>query len=166
MIKVSAIKPHPFKADAIFKWLTGAAERAADLADKEFAKTYKTWDHKPKFQKKAKSTSKGIEWNVWTDDQIYTWVSGGTKGPYKIPKSQPGLLVFPSGYKAKTVPKTLFSRSGGPFGSTVFMFGQVTHPGIEPREFDKTVMQYVNPWWVKWMSDAIKVGARESGHAI
>lgn len=163
---MKAIKPGPFRPDAIYRRLEGAAQRAADLADKEFAKTYKTWDHKPKFTKSVKATLKGLEWNVYTTDQIYEWVSGGTKGPYKIPKKGPGFLAFPSGYKAKTTPNLVFSKGGGPFGPMVFMTGQVTHPGIKAREFDKAVAQYVNPWWVKWTADAMKVGARESGHAI
>ena len=166
MIRMKAIKPPPFKSEAIFKRMVGASERTADLADKEFAKTYKTWDHKPKFEKKVKSASQGIEWAVWTIDQIYAWLNDGTRGPYPIPKKGPGLLVFPSGYKAKTVPNLVYSRGGGSFGPTVFVSGQVMHPGIEPRHFDKAVAQYVNPWWVKWMNDAIKVGVRESGHSI
>jgi hypothetical protein len=166
MIRARAIKPGPFRADAIFKRMKQAAERSADRAEKEFAKTYKTWEHKPKFEKKIKVTGRGISWEVWTDDQIYTWVSGGTEGPYKIPKAGPGLLVFPSGYKAKTKPNLLFSRSGGPYGEHVFAVGQFEHPGIEPRNFDKVVLQYVMPWYIKWNRDAVKVGARESGHSI
>jgi len=172
MIRAKAIKPGPFRADAIFRRMKQAAERSAELADKEFAKTYKTWDHKPKFNKKVKVDGRGITWEVWTDDQIYTWVSGGTGlyGPkhakYPIPKKGPGFLAFPSGYKAKTTPNLLFSKGGGSFGPMVFITGQVMHPGIEPRNFDKAVMAYVNPWYVKWMADAVKVGTRESGHAI
>ena len=166
VIRMKAIKPAPFKSEAITRRLLGASKRSVDRADKEFAKTYATWEHKPKFVKKVKSTGRGIEWTIYTNDQIYTWVSGGTKGPYKLPKDGPGLLAFPSGYKAKTTPNLLFSKSGGSFGSMVFVSGQVEHPGIEPRNFDKAVALYVNPWWVKWCNDAIKVGARESGHAI
>ena len=166
MIRMKAISPVPFRADAIYKRLVGAAERSADFAEKEFAKTYRTWDHKPTFKKKVKASRGSIGWEVWTADQIYSWVSGGTKGPYKIPKDKPGLLVFPSGYKAKTTPNLVFSKQGGSFGSTVFFYGQVTHPGIDPRNFDEAVARFVKPWWVKWNADAIKVGARESGHSI
>lgn len=166
MIKMKAVSPVPFRGDAIYNRLLGAAERAVKLADKEFAKTYATWDHKPKWRKVVKTTFAGILWEYWTENQIYIWVSGGTEGPYLIPKAGPGFLAFPSGYKAKTVPNLVYSRSGGSFGETVFMFGQVEHPGIEPRNFDKAVAVYVNPWWVKWNADAIKVGARESGHSI
>ena len=164
-IRVRQIKPGPFRSDRIFKRLRDAADRTAKLADKEFKKTYATWDHKPKFTKGVKVTGAGISWFCQTDDQIYIWVSGGTKGPYPIPKAGPGLLVFPSGYKAKTTPKTLFSGTGGPFGPPVFVKGQVQHPGIKAREFDKTVLLYVKPWYQKWMEDAMKVGARESGHS-
>lgn len=166
MIKMTAIKPGVFKADAIYRRLVGAMERTVDLADKEFAKTYKTWEHKPQFQKKVTESAGAITGETWTEDQIYNWVSNGTRGPYPIPKAGPGLLVFPSMYKAKTVPKLLFSRAGGSFGPTVFVSGQVMHPGIEPRFFDKAVGQYVNPWFVKWSDEAVKIGARESGHGI
>jgi hypothetical protein len=166
MIKMKAIKPAPFKSDAIYRRLAGATDRTIKLAEKEFAKTYATWDHQPEWKKVIKHSAEGIFWAYWTEDLIYLWVSGGTQGQYPIPKDGPSLLVFPSGYKAKSVPNTLLSRSGGSFGETVFMFGQVMHPGIEPRNFDKTVALYVNPWWVKWCNDAIKVGARESGHSI
>ena len=165
-LRVRQIKPGPFKSDRIFKRLRDAADRAAKLADKEFKKTYSTWEHKPKFEKRVKVTGRSIDWWCSTDDQIYIWVSGGTRGPYPIPKSGPGLLVFPSGYRAKTVPKTLISKSGGSFGPPRFVRGQVQHPGIKPRQFDKTVMLYVNPWWKKWSEDAMKVGARESGHSM
>jgi len=165
-VRVKVIKPGPFKSDAIFRRLKGVAERTTKLAEKEFGKAYKTWKHKPKPHRMVKVTGQGITWEVWFTDQIFAWVSEGTKGPYKIPKAGPGLLVFPSGYKAKTTPNVLFSKSGGSYGSTVFVSGQVTHPGIKPRNFDKAVMKYVTPWYVKWNADAIKVGARESGHSI
>jgi len=162
MIKMKVITPPPFKSEAIEKRLNQAAKRTVDLAKKEFAKTYATWKHKPKWRRKVR----GANWEYWTEDEIYGWVNDGTRGPYPIPKAGKGLLVFKPGYKAKTVPKILYSRTGGSFGDTVFMVGQVMHPGIEAREFDKTVALYVNPWWVKWCNDAIKVGARESGHSI
>ena len=137
MISMKAITPPPFKADAIYKRMLGAAKRAADLADKEFAKTYKTWTHKPTFIKAVASSAAGISWIVATDNQIYIWLNDGTKGPYPIPKGRSGHLTFPSGYKAKTTPGTLFSQSGGSYGSTVHIFGQVMHPGIKARGWDK-----------------------------
>ena len=163
-VRVRAITPGPFKSDAIFKRLRDAADRTARLAEKEFAKTYKTWTRKPTPRRVVKVTGRGISWEVVFTDQVFAWLNEGTKGPYPIPKDGPRLLVFPSGYRAKTVPNTLFSKSGGPFGSTVFANTQVMHPGIEPRNFDETVMKYVRPWYIKWTQDAMKVGARESGH--
>ena len=141
-------------------------KRTVDLADKEFAKTYATWDHKPKFEKRTYESSGYISGEVYTLDEIYGYVSRGTKGPYPIPKSGKRLLVFPSGYKAKTKPGSTYSAQGGSFGPLVFV-QSVMHPGIkDPRKFDETVAKYVNPWFTKWMEDALKVGARESGHGM
>jgi hypothetical protein len=173
MIVMRAIKPGPFKSDAILARMREASERAAALAEKEFAKTYVTWEHKPKFVKEFFQArgfgGVALSWRVYTEDKIYVWVSKGTGlyGPrhstYKIPKG-PGFLAFPSMFKPKTTPGSLFSGSGFSGGPTVFVSGQIDHPGIEPREFDKTVSLYVFPWWQKWAEDAMKVGARESGH--
>jgi len=166
MIQMKAIHPAPFNSNRIYERMQEAVRRTIDLADKEFAKTYATWDHKPKFVKEFRSFPSYLYGATYTVHQIYEWVNSGTKGPYLIPKAGPKLLAFPSGYKAKTTPRTLHSGSGGSFGETVFIFGQVEHPGIKPREFDKTVAVYVKPWYHRWGQEAIRVGARESGHAI
>ena len=162
MVKMKPIKPAPFKSAAIHNRMVGAAKRTVALAEKEFDKTTATWDHKPAWVK----SQQGISWAYYTVDQIYNWVSLGTAGPYPIPKAGPGKLAFPSGYKAKTTPNVVHSSPGGSFGPTVFVTGQVMHPGIEARNFDTAVAKFVEPWWIKWTSDAIKVGVRESGHSI
>jgi len=164
MIKMRAIVPKGFREDAIYRRLEGAIERTMALAEKEFAKTYATWDHKPKWIQKLTRTAGYIMGEYYTVDQIYIWVSGGTKGPYPIPKKGPGLLVFPSGYRPKTRVRHVGSYAGGSYGEHVFVAGQVMHPGIKAREFDEAVRVYVEPWFRKWGEDAVKVGARESGH--
>ena len=166
MVTMKPIKPAPFKSAAIYNRLGGASKRALVLAEKEFDKTTATWEHKPIWVKSFNAGTGAISWSYYTVDQIYNWVSLGTAGPYPIPKNGPGKLAFPSGYKAKTTPNVVHSSPGGSFGPMVFMFGQVMHPGIEARNFDIAVAKFVEPWWIKWSADAIKVGARESGHAI
>jgi hypothetical protein len=76
-----------------------------------------------------------VELRVTINDQIYAWVSEGTKGPYPIPKTPRSYpLRFQVGYKAKTIPGSLTPSSGGPFGPVVRPM-QVMHPGIKPRKF-------------------------------
>ena len=166
MIIMRAHKPKALKVEAIYKRMAGSVERTIDLADKQFAKTYRTFDRKPVFVKRMKLRSDGIYGEYWTVDENYVRLSLGVKGPYKIPKAGPGLLVFPSGYKAKTRPTHLASYQGGSFGEPVFFYGQLDHPGFDPRNFDKTVSKYVFPWFSRWAQEAIRIGARESGHSI
>ena len=166
MIRMKAITPTPMNTAAFernFRWVV---ESTLKVAETQFAKTYATWTHKPKWNKTVKVLSGSIEGGYYTEDQIYVWVSGGTKGPYKIPKGRSGKLAFPSGYKAKTVPGPVYSRGGGSFGPMVFIHGQVTHPGIKAREFDKGVAKFTEPWFRQYGNVAMKRAAKESKHAI
>ena len=166
MIRMKVIKPVSFNRSAFDKELRQALAQTLALAEKELGKTTKTWNHKPEWEKKIGQHGTGLEGSYLTDDDIYRWVSGGTEGPYPIPKDGPGWLSFPSAYRAKTVPNLAYSRAGGPSGDKVTIFGQVMHPGIEARNFDKTVAKYVEPWFKKYTQEAMDRGAKASGHAI
>lgn len=165
MIKMKAIKPAPFKAQEFERWFTWATKQTLDMAEKELGKTHRTWNHQPHWTKTISVTMREIKGEYLTDDKIYTWVSDGTSGPYSIPKTGTALLAFPSGYTAKTTPKTLFSKSGGSYGPTVFA-RKVMHPGIKARKFDETAAKFVEPWFKKYGDTAMKQAAKASGHAI
>lgn len=75
-----------------------------------------------------------VELRVTINDQIYTWVSEGTR-PHTIRPKGPGYpLRFQVGYKAKTIPGSLTPSGGGKFGAEVRAF-EVHHPGTKPRKF-------------------------------
>lgn len=161
MIQMKEILPRKFQGQQFEKYFSTVLSRTVEAADKEFGKTYATWKHKPEFVR----VFTRLVGSVSTSDQIYVWVSEGTRGPYRIPREGTALLVFQAGYQPKTIPHLVYSRSGGPFGPTIFVRGPVMHPGIkEPRKFDKTVAAYVRPWFTKWTNDALKQAARASGH--
>jgi len=162
----NVIKPGPFHSEVFRQRMVQAVQRTVDAAEKDFAETYKTFKRAPKFVKEIKISANYISGSVTTDDENYVRLNNGTKGPYLIPKAGKGLLVFKAGYNAKTVPKTLIGRGGGAFGDTVFMFGQVTHPGIEPRHWDIVVKDKETPWFLHYTRQALKEAARASGHGI
>ncbi len=93
------------------------------------------WSHRPNIT--AKVTFHGgrdVELEVTVDDQIYMWVSEGTR-PHIIRPKGPGYpLRFQSGYKAKTQVGSLTPSGGGKFGPEVRAF-EVHHPGTRPRKF-------------------------------
>jgi len=166
MIVAKAIKPALFRAEVFERYFRQVVERTIDLADKEFGKTYATFNHKPKFVKSISAGPAHIIGETSTDDENYYRLTRGVKGGYKIPKAGPGLLVFPSGYARKSVPRALMSKEGGPYGDLVFRYTQITAKGIEPGDWDITVRQYVTPWFKKWGEDAAKMAAKASGHGI
>lgn len=121
----------------------------------DFEKTVKTWDKKPEF----KTTHKGPDGDdlvleVSTDNEIYGYVSGGTR-PHEIRPRKAKALAFQANYRAKTVPKRLPSRKGGKSGPTVIR-QSVQHPGTEAREFEKLIMKRQQPKFRRFVQQAIK----------
>lgn len=131
--------------------------------DKFFRLTVMTWEKKPKFKREVEIKDISIIGRIYTEDEIYGYVSEGTKGPYKIRPKRAKALVFQSGYTAKTKPGGLFAVTGGSFGETVHT-QEVTHPGIEARDFPKEVAKFIDPYMTGRMQEAMKSAAEKSGH--
>jgi len=121
-------------------------ERAVDdttaIVESNFKATTKTWRHKVRF-KRRKAARRGnvIEGDVTTDDEIYGYVTGGTRRHLipKRPLPQGRSLRFRGGkYGAKTRPRVLGSHKGGAGGAFVFR-KQVMHPGTKAREFEQEI---------------------------
>jgi len=132
---------------------------------KDFRKTTETWEHEPQFDRLIQVGPASVEILVGTDDKIYRYVDEGTK-PHLIPKGRPGLLAFPSGYVAKTTVNVIGSKAGGSYGDTVFVHGQVHHPGTKARNFDKLIQKKWGPLYKKRMEAAMRKATKASGHAI
>ena len=93
------------------------------------------WSHKPSISAQVIfHGGRDVELQVTIDDQIYAWVSEGTRAHIIRPKGQGYPLRFQSGYKAKTMPGSLTPSGGGKFGPDVRAF-EVHHPGTQPRKF-------------------------------
>jgi hypothetical protein len=72
-------------------------------------------------------------------------------------------LKFKSIYAPKTSPGRIVPKTGGASGDDVFSKG-VIHPGIDAREFDKTLQKEWQPIFRKRMQDAMSQAAQVSGH--
>ncbi len=105
-----------------------------------FAKTVSTWEHKPRFRAVAR-VSPG-EWMVayGTDDEVYGYVSEGTR-PHIIRPRRARRLRFRSRYRARTRPRRLEAGPGGASGPVVTA-SVVHHPGTQAREFPETVIHH------------------------
>lgn len=161
MIHFRAIKPPKLNIPVIMEEVMDEAQSLANDVLLEYELTTATWKHQPKFLK-ALTFEGGVTIAVFTDDKIYGYVTRGTPPHPIFPKKPGGVLAFPSGYSAKTVPGMLGSRAGGPSGNTVFARG-VMHPGTEARNFDELIHDEWKPEIIRRLKNAITRGARKSG---
>jgi len=120
-----------------------ALKNAQDEAElgviEDYKKTTKTWNHKPNFLSvRAKSTI-----TIFTNDEIYEYVSEGTKAHLIFPKNAKALR-FSSKFRAKTRPRVIGSGQGSKSGKVVYSQG-VIHPGTKAREFH----HIIGKKWIK-----------------
>ncbi len=118
--------------------LKGALNRTGNIIRGDFRKTTRTWNDKPAFQKQGpKAGRDGLEVNVFTNHEVYFYVTRGTRAHIIRPMRAPSLR-FRTGFSPKTRVRVIGSRAGSRFGPTVFA-KQVSHPGTKAREFDKEI---------------------------
>lgn len=169
---IKQIKPQKLKVDAYRLEFLNAMRKAGKVIIKEdYGAITRTWKHKPKFVALISLTGPGPVLFVATDDEIYGYVDLGTK-PHDIPKSGSTLLVFSSGYRAKSIPGRIGSSRGGGFGKKVFTVKRdkqgkpIKHPGTKPRNFEKVIKKKRTPWYKREMEKAMKAGNKKAGHSI
>jgi len=162
VFKVTEILPTDIDLDWLESSLRFMASETATDVRSDFDTTTKTFRNRPKFRKRGLVTSRKVTISVTTSDVNYKRLTKGVKGGYKIPKDGPGLLVFPSGYDAKTWPNRLRlgdlePTEGGSRGELVFVYTQITAKGFEGRHFDKVIAEKWRPEIKKRMQLAISV---------
>jgi len=126
-----------------------AAERAMRRyinqdVEPAFLKTTETWDNRPVFEKSVTASSNQIIGQVWTDDNVYHILDGGAK-KHDIPPKRGKFLHFQTGFTSKTKPKWIGSQPGGKSGAWAHPTFVKDHPGVEAREFAKTIAEETQP---------------------
>src|SRR5262245_50309875 len=132
-------------ADLVFdpRKLTRAVKNGLDAAQQgalvDFKVTTQTWQHQPAFDTRAPDAATRT---VQTDDEIYGYVSGGTKPHVIVAKGKS--LAFPgAGFRPKSRPGAIRSNQGSKGKGVVFR-KRVQHPGSKAREFDKAIAKKWN----------------------
>jgi len=169
-IVVKRIKASKLNLDAMRLALLNPMRDVGKDIKKEYEKITDPWSHKVEFEI-LRVISKGlesVEVGVLTNDKIFDYLDRGTKGGYKIPKTvTPGKrLAFQTEYSARTAPNSIGSHGTGQSSGKWTRPQQVTHPGIEARNFSKIIAKNMLPRFKKRMEKAMKEVARASGHAI
>lgn len=170
-IVYKSIKPSRLKEDAIRLELLNEMRKVGTQMKADFEKTTATWMKKPKFEIVVSLTQPGPTLLVGTDDEIYGYVSKGTKGPYEIwagiytGKSSKKALAFPSSFSPKTRPGVIGS-SGGSSGGKKVVRPYVVHPGIKPRGFEEAIQKIWKTKFKRAMEAAMRKAIQKSGHAL
>jgi len=139
MITMTATFPKLYNANVLLQVLIQGADELARLVKEDFDKTTETWSNRPKFEIVMVKIAGGTLINVFTQDEIYAYVSEGTK-PHEIVPKNVDWLKFPRQYSAKTSVGILSSKPGGHYGAPTFR-KSVMHPGIEARKFAETIAE-------------------------
>lgn len=119
--------------------LKNALDHTANIVRDDFGKTVRTWRNKPNFSKRGpRSVAQGFVVEVFTNHEVYSYVTRGTRAHLIRPRSAGGFLRFRTGFRPKTRVRVIGSRGGGAFGGFVTA-KQVQHPGTQARDFDKEI---------------------------
>lgn len=102
-------------------------QNTARRMKRDFERTTRTWDRHVRFQQMT-DISPEVAVLVYTTDEIYGYVSGGTRVRRALMKP---------GYSPKTKPGVLDSFPGG--GEVAYISRKLNLPGIQAREFPKLV---------------------------
>jgi hypothetical protein len=115
--------------------LRSAIDKTIKAAEGDFKRTTRTWDQQPTFKiVKAHAVGGDLEGEVATENEIYRYVTRGTR-PHVIRPRRKQALRFQKNYQAKTAPQVVGSHKGGASGDFVSA-KQVQHPGSAGRNFD------------------------------
>lgn len=141
---VKAIKPRKINTKTIQRRLQNALNKEAKIVKREYEKTVATWDDPPRFEALTDISGNDVSILVGptgTELQVkkFVWTDQGTK-PHVIKAKNAPALIFQSGYSPKTLPNKIASYPAGHFGEFVRV-QSVNHPGTEPRNFTRIIVQ-------------------------
>jgi hypothetical protein len=154
---LKALKPPPpmkYKEQYLKAFADAMNDTKKDML-KDYRDTVTTWKHKVRFvASQPQSQGGNYVLNVGTDDKIYGYVDKGTK-PHIIRAKRSPYLRFRTGYKAKTIPLALRSRTGGASGGWVSP-QVVHHPGTEARQFSVIISERAQAKFEKYLAKRMK----------
>ena len=140
-----------------------AIERTVYHARQDFENTVRTWEHKPVWERITSYASDYPYVYFGTSDDIYRWVSEGTK-KHTIPNAMgPGtMLKWRKGWTPKTTENWLISSSGSDGRGDWVSKKSVEHPGIKARNFDKIIQSANQPYFEQAVIEALDQASRNN----
>ena len=135
-LRAEAIVPKDLVVDIkkMKRVVNNALDGSALSAKVDFDTTTRTFRKRPKFL--IKKPKFGVR-DIYTIDEIYSYVSGGTRAhPIRARRRGGRLAFFRSGFRAKTRVRYIGSNKGSRASSNFVRPESVQHPGTKAREFD------------------------------
>ena len=172
VVRMKAITPKKLDPSPIMDAMEEGMRDGGEILKAAAQRVTSTWSDPPEFTvhvELGKTARKGLQCTVTTEDKRWLWLDKGTGlwGPkhakYPIPKVVgPGQkrLAFPSVFTPKSQPNSLRAGAGSSGGDTIVRI-QVMHPGVEPRNFTKTIHKRYHSDFKKAVANAIAKWARK-----
>jgi hypothetical protein len=161
---IEVIQPGPFRDEALRQEVRNAIQRTLTQMRQRFYATTRTWATRVEWDE-VESTAGGVAYaSMTTDDNLYYLIDHGAREHPIYPTEAPA-LIFASEYEAKTEPGVLASGEGFRGGDATSSAGLI-HPGFDPRDFDETVREQVEPIFEREVQEALDRFARKSGHYL
>lgn len=145
----------------------GAVERAVEnsLTNRaediriDFLVTGQTWKRQPVFLIRKRPMGRMI----YTNDEVYGYVSLGTRPHIIMAKNAPALRFFRTGFRAKTRTRIIASYAGKIANKDLTFVRPpkvVHHPGTEARDFQKVIAEKWRKQFPKLLQQAINAEVR------
>ena len=161
---VEVIQPGPFRDTVLRQELRNAIHRTLTDMRQLFRATTRTWATRVEWDEQE-STAGGLAFaSVTTEDSLYYLIDHGAQ-PHPIYAVEKPLLIFSKDYEPKTAPGVIDSENSF-HSSDVYRTTEVMHPGFEPRDFDETIRDIIEPSFREEIQEALDRFARKSGHSM
>lgn len=154
MISIRVVMPDKalFNPAKLSQVVENALDEAAVGIQSEFQRTVMTWEHKPKFTIDAYPGKRIIS----TDNEIYMFVSGGTRPHPIYPRNGKFLAFYATGFRAKSRVGSLRANKGAAATKDLAIVKSVKkHPGTAARNFDKQIQMRWKKLFPEQMQRAI-----------
>lgn len=159
-LRIEAIKPkHPIYDQPIMKRaIQNAGQESAMAVQVDFNVTTFTWDHKPEF----KIAHKGLDyrWTISTKDEVYGYVSEGTRPHTIVPKVAKVLRFYRTGFKPKSRANWIGANKGKKATKDLTFTRHVNHPGIGARNYPKVIKKKWDDEWPRQLDRAVRAALR------
>lgn len=154
------INPKPFKPNRIQERLRKTVKGQAAFSNKQFAKTYSTWGHKPDFETTFEETANQMVGSALTSGE------GSSENPYPfiVKGTQVRYATMTPDFVAKSTPRVIGSKAGK--GGLAYVDTRKPRPGIKAREYEQEIARREEPKFYKRVQKAMSQGAKDTGYLI